>query len=277
MIVQRNQAALVVFAVAIALGGCSQNSAPAGAANALGPGRVAVVNGTPIAESVLRVYSLASTRKNLDDLSAEERGRLIDDLIGVELLRQQAEKEGLTSSRTVAAQLELQRLQLVGRAMATSYLEKNRPTEAVLQQLYDENLPRLTEQQYKARHILVATREEALRVIEQLRGGKDFVALAQELTKDPAGEDESDLGWFTATSMQEPAIAEAVRAMQVGAYSEPVETQFGFHVLLLEDTRQQQAPAMADIRAELQAAAERKQLDDYMKSLRMGASVEVGP
>jgi peptidyl-prolyl cis-trans isomerase C len=267
-----------MFAAAVlVLSACSQNSPPTDGDNVLGPGRVAVVNGQPIAESVLRVYALASARKNLDELNAEERGKLLDDLIGVELLRQQAEKEGLTKSRTVAAQIELQRLQLIGRAMATSYLEKNPATDAELEQIYNENLPRLTAQQYKARHILLSTREEAQQIITQLRGGKDFVTLAREHQDGPTGPNGGDLGWFTADSMAQPVV-DAVRTMQVGTFSaEPVQTEFGFHVLLLEDTRQQQAPALADIRNELTAAADRTRLDEYLKMLRELADVSLSP
>src|SRR5512147_3146433 len=105
-----------VAATALGLSACSQND-KAGGENALGPGKVATVNGKPIAESVLRVYALASGRKSFDDLSAEDRGKLLDELIGVEVLSQQADKDGVTASRTLAAQLELQRLQLVARAM----------------------------------------------------------------------------------------------------------------------------------------------------------------
>src|SRR5882672_1144766 len=146
--------------VALGVSACSQND-KAGGENALGPGKVATVNGKPIAESVLRTYALASGRKSFDDLSAEDRGKMLDDLIGVEVLSQQAEKDGVAASRTVAAQIELQRLQLVARAMATSYLEKNPTTDADLQKVYEENLPRLTQQQYKTRHILVDTKTEA--------------------------------------------------------------------------------------------------------------------
>jgi len=266
---------LAVGALAIAASACSQNQAPAD--GDLGPGRVAMVNGRPIAESVLRVYALASARKNLDDLTAQERGKLLDDLIGVELLRQQAEKDGLTNSRTVAAQLELQRLQLVARTMATSYLEKNPATDEELKKIYDENLPRLAGRQYKARHILVETKDEADSVIAQLRNGKDFVALAQERASGPTGPNGGDLGWFTAESMPQP-VADAVRGMQAGSYSpEPIQTEFGFHVILLEDTRQQEAPALDTIRNELVGALERKRLEDYLKTLREAATVSLDP
>ena len=266
---------ILIVALAFNANACAQD-APANA-SALGASRVAVVNGRPVPESVLRVYSLATLGRNLEDVTPQERERLLDDLIGVELLSQQAEKDGLTTSRALAAQIELQRLQLVARAAATSYLEKNRPTEADLQRIYDENLPRLSGQQYKARHILVETKEEAERVITQLRQGQDFAALAQERADGPTGPNGGALDWFTADTMPKP-FADAVAKLTVGSYSaEPVQTEFGFHVILLEDTRKQEAPALADIRTELNSAAERSRVESYLKTLREAAKISVGP
>jgi peptidyl-prolyl cis-trans isomerase C len=225
---------------------------------------------------VFRVYSLATTQKNLEELTPEERQRVLDELIGVTLLVDEAAKAGLSTSRTMAAQVELQRLQLVARAMATSHLEKNPATAAELQQIYDENLPRLAGEQYKARHILVETEAAAVGVIEQLRQGKDFVALAQEHSGGPTGPNGGDLGWFTAESMVQP-IGAAVRAMQIGTYSgTPVRTDFGFHVILLEDKRAQTAPSLEDVRDDLVTAVQRKRLEDYLKTLKESANIVVG-
>lgn len=265
-----------IGALALSVNACAQDAASNGSA-ALGPARAAAVNGQPIPESVLRVYALGTAGKSLDDVTPEEHQQLLDDLIGVELLNQQAEKDGLTTSRALAAQIELQRLQLVARAAATSYLEKNPPTEAELQQLYNENLPRLAGEQYKARHILVETKDEAERVIASLRGGQDFVALAREHAAGPTGPNGGALDWFTADSMPKP-FADAVRALTVGSYSsEPVQTEFGFHVILLEETRKQEPPALAEIRSELSAAVERKRIEDYLKMLRETAKISVEP
>ena len=259
----------------LTLGACARNETSAGGDGALGPGKVATVNDRPIAESVLRVYAIAN-RKNLDDLNAEERGKLLDDLVGLEVLRQEADKTDVASSRTVAAQLELQRSQLLARAMITSYLEKNPATEAEIQQLYEENLPRLSGQQYKARHILLETKEEADQVIEALRGGKDFVALASEHADGPTGAN-SDLGWFSEDSMVAPVVA-AVKTMKVGSYSEtPVQSEYGFHVLLLEDSRKQEPPPLDSVRDQLVTAVERKHIEEYIKSLRDAATVSLGP
>ena len=251
---------------------CSENGAQDTANSGLGPNRVALVNNQPIAESVLRVYALATARSNIDDLSAEDRSKLLDDLIGVELLRQQAEKEGLSSSRAVLAQLELQRLQLLARATVTNYLEKNPVTESEIQRVYDDNLALLSPQQYKASHILLKTQDEAEEVIGLLRNGTDFHSLAAERNEGP-----TDLGWFSTDSVAAPIVA-AVRGLEAGTFTnEPIQTAEGFHVLLLEDTRQQPPPSVDEIRKELVAAAERKKLEDYLLELRNDAEVALGP
>lgn len=274
---RKSDGAFLSTALALTLGACSQNAeSPAErAANSLGSARVAMVNDQPVAESVLRVYTLATERKNLEELAPADRERLLNDVIGLTLLDQQAEKDGLASSRTLAAQVELQRLQLVARAMATQHLEQNPPTETEIQQVYDENLARLSGEQYKARHILVETRAEAEDVIAQLRNGEAFVTLAEQRADGPTGPNGGALDWFTAESMPE-SFANAVRSMAVGSYStEPVQTEFGFHIILLEETRRQEPPPLAQIRNELVSVAERKRLDDYIKTLRAGATVSV--
>lgn len=267
---------LVATLTVISVTACSQEGASNDGAS-LGSARVAVVNGQPVAESVLRIYALTAERKNLEELTPEDRTRVLDDLIGLQLLAQQATKDGLTSSRTLAAQVELQRLRLVANAMATDYIEKNPPSDADIQAIYDENLPLLVGEQYKARHILVATKEEAESVISQLRQGSEFVALAEERADGPTGPNGGALDWFTLDSMP-PPFAAAVRAMTVGSYStEPVQTDFGFHVILLEETRKQEPPGLADIRDDLANAAQRKRLDDYIKALRESATVTIEP
>lgn len=241
----------------------------------LGSARVAVVNGKPIAESVLRTYVLATERQNLDDLSAEDRERVINDVIGLELLAQEAEKQGLTDSRALAAQIELQRMQLLARAMAAEYSQKSPPSESDIRAVYDENLARLSGQQFKARHILVPTKAEADIVIAELNQGADFIALAEARADGPTGPNGGALDWFTLDSLP-PPFAAAVQQMTVGSYSrEPVQTDFGFHVILLEDMRQQEPPPLESLRDDLTAAAGRKRLDDFIKALRDGASVSL--
>ena len=272
----KNARLFMALAMVVTACACSPNSAGTSSAD-LGSARVAVVNGKPIPESVLRIYVRATERQDFDALSAADRERVLNDVIGLELLAQQAEKDGLTASRTLAAQIELQRLQAVARAMAAEYLKDNPPTDAEIQALYEENLPRLSGEQYKLRHILVETKAEADKVIAQLNQGSAFVALARERADGPTGPNDGDLGWLTADSLP-PSFAEAIQTMAVGSYSPaPVQTDAGYHVILLEEKQRQEPPKLEDLRADLSSAAERKRLDDYIKTLREGATVTIEP
>jgi peptidyl-prolyl cis-trans isomerase C len=217
-----------------------------------------------------------AAQKDPDELTPEQRYGVIEDLVRLKLLAAAAEERGLPQERTIAAEIELQRLQLTARSMARRYLEENPATDAEIQKMYEDNLPRLAGTEYKARHILVESPEEAAAVIGELRQGKDFVALAEERSGGPTGPNGGDLGWFSAESMVQP-VAQAVQSMQVGSYSnEPVKTDFGYHVLLLEDTRPREAPSLDSVREELKNAVDRNKLQQLVTSLRDAAAVTVG-
>ena len=261
--------------LALVLTGCAreQPPAPQSAAASLGAAQVGTVNGEPIPESLFRYYVINVQRKDPNTLSESERTQAIEELVQLKLLEAEARARGLLNERTIAAELELQRIQLVARRMALRYLEQAPATEAELRAMYDRNLPQLALTEYKARHILVDSEEEAIEAIRQLEGGAEFIALAQEISSGPTGANGGDLGWLTAESMVQP-IAEAIRTMQPGSHStEPVRTDFGFHVLLLEDVRQQEPPALESIRAELAAAVDREKLEAYLAEMREGATV----
>lgn len=244
---------------------------------ALGPGQVATVNGEPIPESLFRIYTLNALRKNPDEVTVEEREAVIEDLLRFKLLEAEARDRGMLTERTIAAELEMQRLNYIARAMALRYVEENPATGAELQQIYDENLERLAPTEYKARHILVETADEANTVIAQLNEGADFAALAASRAAGPTGPNGGDLGWFSAASMSQPII-QAAQSLSIGAHSaEPIQTEFGYHVLLLEDTRKSEPPSMDAVRDDLKSAVDRQKLDAFVRSLRAAAKVEVVP
>lgn len=135
-------------------------------------------------------------------------------------------------------------------------------TEDALQQLYDEryaNSPAMTE--YNAAHILVETEEEAAAIKAEIEGGADFAELARERSTGPSGPNAGDLGWFTEGMMVEP-FEQAVLAMEAGQVSDPVQTQFGWHVIRLNETRLQEAPALDEVRDELTAEVQTKAIKD---------------
>ncbi len=262
---------------ALAVLGCTNEEAPqVSASDSLGPTRVATVDGQAIPESVFRVYSLSALQRNPDELSQEEKDRVIDDLVLLKVIANEAEKEGLPTERRLAAELELMRQQAIARALTQRFQEKNPPSEADLRALYEENLPRLATTQYKARHILVDSEELATDLITQLDNGADFAELARENSKDTTSTDGGDLGWFSADTMVAP-FADAVRGLEVGKYSEtPVQTRFGWHVILLEDSKDQQPPGLEAVRDELTQAVSRQKLDVYVRGLRDAAEVSLG-
>jgi peptidyl-prolyl cis-trans isomerase C len=265
---------LIYISVLGLASGCADET-PAQAQDALGPGQVATVDGKRIPESVFRIYSLNALQRNADDLSPEERTRAIDDLVYVLVLANEAEKRGIPNERAMAAELELVRLQSIARAVTQRFREENPPTDAEIRALYEENLERLSAKQYHARHILVATQEQAAALIAQIDAGGDFAALANQHSTDGDGRSGGDLGWLTAEAMVQP-FGDAVRSMEVGTYSRtPVQTQFGWHVIKMEETRDGQAPDIESLRADLTAAVERRKLDAYIRGLREAATVAV--
>ena len=134
---------------------------------------------------------------------------------------------------------------------------------------------RLASTQYKARHILVETEDEAAAIITELDNGAEFAELARQHSTGPTGPDGGDLGWFSADSMVAP-FAEAVRAVEIGNYtSKPVQTRFGWHVILVEDQREQEPPGLESVRSELTTAVERQKMDRYVEGLRQAAEVVV--
>ena len=263
-----------------ALAGISLGCAPdatdtASTVDALGPGEVAFVDGDRIPESIFRVFTLSALQANADDLTEEGRAEVIERLVFLKVLADEAERTGLTAERRVAVELELQRMNILARALTERYREENPPTEAELRDLYELNLPRLRSPEYKTRHILVETEAEAADLISQLDQGADFADLAREHSTGPSGPDGGDLGWATADSYVAP-FAEAVKAATPGQhYGVPVETEFGWHVILVEDFEEQAAPGLEAVRQDLVLAVENQKLDAYVTGLRENAEVSV--
>ncbi|MEZ5476877.1 MAG: peptidylprolyl isomerase [Thiolinea sp.] len=127
----------------------------------------------------------------------------------------------------------------------------------------------------KARHILVATEDEAKALIEEVKGGKDFTELAKEKSTGPSGKNGGDLGWFKPQSMVKP-FAEAVMAMEPDSVSTaPVETQFGWHIIKLEEKRDVKLPDLESMKPQLKRQLEQQKMMEYMQQLRADADVKI--
>ena len=265
-----------IVAISLLLVGCSQEEqAETQAPNLFGEASVATINGQPIYASLFERYATTRLQKASEDLSDNERTALIEELIQFYLMANAAEDAGISQEQDVATNFELQRLQTLSRLMATRHLEGNPPSETELQIAYEQNIERLSGVQYKARHILLDSEDGAAAVIAELGGGADFQELAVARSTGPSGPNGGDLGWFSAETMV-PPFAQAVSSMEVGTFSEtPVQTRFGWHVILLEDTVDQEPPGLDAVRADITGVVEQRKIEEFLDSLRDTAVVVV--
>ncbi|MEP1090265.1 MAG: peptidylprolyl isomerase [Rhizobiaceae bacterium] len=197
----------------------------------------------------------------------ERRARVLDSLIDFNTLAILAEQQGLGENAELKRRLALLR----ARALHNDYFLKNvQPTvsDDMVKARYDEEMAKLTpEQQVKARHILVKTAAEAEAIIKELEGGADFAELAKQKSTGPSGPKGGDLGTFGKGQMV-PAFEAAAFALEKGGFSKaPVQTQFGFHIIMVEDKIDQPLPTLE------QAGPQLRQLlltEAYTKSLKAG-------
>lgn len=269
------QKRILSVACAAILAGCAGPTEPTVEENWLGDASVGTINGVEVPESLFRRLGLNAIQKSVDDMTPEERSAVLEQLVAIQLAANDGERQELDHERTIAADLELQRLQVLASAAVERYIENNPPGEAELRELYEQRTANLSGTEYKARHILVETESEAAELIDQLDAGSDFAALAEEFSTGPTGPNGGDLGWFGPDRMVAP-FSNAVQELAVGEYTAaPVQTQFGWHVILLEETRDQQPPGIESMRVELTTLAQREKVQSYLQGLRDAAEVSV--
>lgn len=265
---------LSLAAGALALGACSGDPASNNANNVQAPDPdnvVARVNGDPISAVALdaQIQSLASRGQSPD------RAQALEQLIDLRLLTQKAEDSGLTTQPEIVAEVERQRAAILARHVIRAELSDFEPSEDDLRQAYQERVEGMGGTEYRASHILVETEEEASELIAQLEEGTEFGKLAEEHSTGPTSSRQGNLGWFKPSQMV-PPFAEAVQQLEPGGYTaEPVETQFGWHVIRLADTREAEKPAYEDLKSELRNELASQHIQDYLGSLREQAEVEV--
>lgn len=198
-----------------------------------------LVNGQPISRNHVLLMSQGIDPENKsnrgDDANAQAAARA--ELITQELLAQEAKKQGLDKAPVVADQLAFQNRVILSRAYLEDSFAKNPITDAVLKKSYDFKKANGKIVEYKVRHILLQTPEQANDVIAKLAKGEDFAALAKRSTQDPGGQSNGgDLGWFRPDIFVDHHFTDAIEALKKGQYSkQPVRTRFGWHVIKVED------------------------------------------
>jgi len=237
---------------------------------------VATVNGKAIDSEMLNVFVLAVSSNNpAAEVTAEQKKQMLEQLINMTLAAQAGEKEGLENDASVKARMQLLKTQLLAEAATEKYMKAHPGSESETKAEYDTQVANMPKE-YKARHILVESKEKADEIIKQLAAGGDFAKIAGKESKDAgSGKNGGDLGWFTAQSMVKP-FADAVAGMEKGQTTpQPVQSEFGWHVINLEDVRSPAAPAYEEVKQQVEVLSQRKKLQAYLDELRKTAKIQI--
>lgn len=269
---------LLVVGTAL-LAGCNQEKAADTASTATTTtidkaDAVAVVNGQYIAKSTLETLEKEIAERSHGQTFPKEK--LIEELVQRELLVQDATQKQLDKSPELIAQLEAAKKALLTQADLQNFLKANPVTDAEIKAEYDSKVAAEKGTEYKASHILVKTEAEAKKLIAELDKGADFAKLANKNSLDAKeSQNGGDLGWFSAAQMVAP-FSEAVAALEKGKYTkEPVKTQFGYHVILKEDSRALTPPPLEAVKDQLMPFLQRKKVQEMIETLRKQAKVEI--
>jgi peptidyl-prolyl cis-trans isomerase C len=262
-----------ICALSLSLGimSCAQTKAPAADA----PKPVASVNGTSIPRDTYEFFVKSVTGKAASELTPEQRGLVLDDLVRAEVVAQQASKDGLDTKGDAPSQMALLKLQLLQQASSEAYLKDRKPTDTEIKAEYDAQVAAMPKTQYKAHHILVHTEEEANAAIARIKKGEKFEAVAKAVSLDSSGKNGGDLGdFFAPTTMVKP-FADAVMSLKKGEMTTtPVKTEFGFHVIRLDDTRETAAPPFEAVKDRVGQIVQQKKFKAYVDDLMKSAKVE---
>ncbi|WP_041376638.1 peptidylprolyl isomerase [Polaromonas naphthalenivorans] len=235
---------------------------------------VAIVNGKAVPKT--RLDALAQqVAKAGRPVTPEMEGQLREEVIAREVFMQEAEKQGIAASDDFKAQMELARQTLMIRELFASYQKKNPVTDADLKAEYDKFAAASGGKEYKARHILVEKESEATAIIASLKKGGKFEDIAKKQSKDPgSGAKGGDLDWANPSSYV-PEFTEALLKLNKGQMTDtPVKSQFGYHVIRVDDIRSAKLPAFEEVKPQIAQQMQQQKLAAFQEELRKKAKVE---
>ena len=232
---------------------------------------VAEVNGTPITQAMIDTY--AKHRQEIRPGKVPQE-QLVNEVIGKVLVYQDAVAKGMDKDPELQARIERLRREVIVSEALDAYAAAHPVSEKELEDVYNQAVAQTAGDEYKARHILVDSEDEAKAIIVELDGGADFAELAKSKSTGPSGKQGGDLGWFRAGTMVKP-FSDAAAKLEKGSYTKtPVKTQFGWHVILLEDIRPITPPSLDDVRPQLKRQLEQIKLQSYVEELREKATIK---
>jgi len=233
---------------------------------------IATVNGSDILKSKLDGYLSVLNKQGKG--KADARAAL-DDIIATEIALQKARKTDILERPASKKAIEDFSTNILLKTWTKEKVLSFEITDEEIKSAYEERVTKLAGKEYNARHILVKTEDEAKAIIKEIAGGADFEKLAKEKSTGPSGSNGGSLGWFKAKTMV-PAFANAVKTMAKGEVSkEPVKTQFGFHIIKVEDSRDTKLPTLDSLKAQLKRVISQNKMLAYMQDLRKKADVKI--
>jgi peptidyl-prolyl cis-trans isomerase C len=236
---------------------------------------IATVNGVAYPLDLFRIFYVERLQETKTQNTPEFQQQAFNEFMSLIVASQEAEKRKLEDNQEVKSAIQLQRMKVLSNAALASFAQDIKVSDDDLKKAYEQVKAGASRTEYKARHILVKDEAEAKKVIKELDKKADFADLAKKYSLGPNAKDGGDLGWLDASQMVKP-FADAVANLKPGTYTkEPVQTQFGWHVILLEDTRKAEPPSFDDAKPQLTAMVQRQKIAEQLAHLRDTAMVEL--
>ena len=235
---------------------------------------IAIVNGKPVPKARLDTLIQQAERAG-QQVPPEMQAQARDQVVLREIFAQEAERRGLAASAEYRAQIQLARQSILIRELFADYAKKNPVTDEQAKVEYDKFKAQSTGTEYRARHILVEKEDEAKAIITQVKGGASFEELAKKLSKDPgSGANGGDLD-FAKPDAYVPEFGQAMAKLKKGEMTEtPVKTQFGYHIIRLEETREAPFPSFEDVKGQLKQRMEQAKVQEFQEQLRKAAKTD---
>ena len=239
---------------------------------------IAIVNGKPVPKArvdVLMKQVGEQAQSQSQPLPQDIDKRVRDKIVMDEIFTQEAERHGLAATPDYRAKMEQARQAVLTQALLGDFVKTHPVTDAQVQSEYDKFKAQAAGTEYRARHILVENEADAKALIAQINSGANFEELAKKNSKDPgSGANGGDLD-FAAAGAYVPEFSQAMVKLKKGEMTqEPVKTQFGWHIIRLDDTREAKFPALAEVQAQLRQRLEQQQLANYRDELRSKAKTD---
>jgi peptidyl-prolyl cis-trans isomerase C len=268
-----NAARLTVASLAlVALAAC--NKAPEAPKEDV----VATIDGKALSRNTFEQYVAGVASKPVKDLSIAQRDEILDSLVRASVVAAEAERNGTAAKPEVAGTLEIQRLTILERSAAQDFLKDKTPSEEELQAEYALRVQEMDKTQFRVSHIQVDSQAAAKTLLDQAAKGQNFENLARQNSLDANSREQGgDLQWAGQSNMP-PAIAQAITGLKKGEVAkEPVQTEFGWHVLKVTDVRDAAPPPFESVREQVVQAVNQKKFKAYTDSLMTKAKVTKTP